>query len=212
MQPIQRVSPPRRGQRGGSIAACAFCNAAVGGVISRNCYISEIFDQSGNTFIRYFRRQGWLMAASGAALWKLIPSEVVAQGIDPGIAAIVSVLKTTLTTTPVPATTNGWTPFLDDAQSTTVTTVKGGAGELGAYHCLKPNSAAAYVQIFDTSSTVTLGTTIPGLTLGLPAGDGGNLEWTMSIHFANPVKVAATTTATGSTAPGMAFDNSFAFK
>jgi hypothetical protein len=26
----------------------AFCNAAVGGVISRNCYISEVFDQSGN--------------------------------------------------------------------------------------------------------------------------------------------------------------------
>jgi hypothetical protein len=29
-------------------AVDAFCNAAVGGVISRNCLISEIFDQSGN--------------------------------------------------------------------------------------------------------------------------------------------------------------------
>ncbi len=161
---------------------------------------------------KVFFQRGWLMAASVAALWILISSGVVAQGIDPGIAAVVSVLKTTLTTTPVPATSNGWTPFLDNAQSTTVTTVKGGAGELGAYHCLNPNSAPAYVQVFDTSGTVTLGTTIPVLSLGLPASDGGNLEWTMGIHFANAIKVAATTTATGSTAPGTAVDCNFAFK
>ena len=152
------------------------------------------------------------MATSVAALWILISSGVVAQSIDPGIAAIVSVLKTTLTTTSVPATSNGWTPFLDAAQGATVTTVKGSAGELGAYHCLNPNSTPAYVQVFDTLSTVTLGTTIPVLSLGLPASDGGNLEWGMGIHFANAIKVAATTTATGSTAPGTAVDCNFAFK
>jgi hypothetical protein len=161
---------------------------------------------------KVFCRQGWVMAASVIALWILISSGVLAQGIDPGIATIVSVLKTTLTTTAVPATTNGWNPFLDNAQSTTVTTVKGSAGELGAYHCLNPNSAPAYVQIFDTSGTVILGTTIPVLSLGLPASDGGNLEWTIGVHFANAIKVAVTTTATGSTAPGTAVDCNFAFK
>jgi len=152
------------------------------------------------------------MAASVAALWIFISSGVVAQGIDPGIAAIVNAIKATLTTTPVPATVNGWTPFLDNNQGTTVTTVKSSAGELGAYHCLNPNANAAYVQIFDTAGAVTLGSTVPVLSLGLPASDGGNLEWGMGIHFANAIKVAATTTATGSTAPGTAVDCNFAFK
>jgi hypothetical protein len=150
-----------------------------------------------------------LLAAGGAVLlW----AEARAQGVDPGIAAIVSALKATLTTTPTPGTTNGWTPYLDNGQSTTVTTVKGSAGELGAYHCLNPNASAAYVQIFDTAGAVTLGSTVPVLSLGLPASDGGNLEWTMGIHFANGIKVAATTTATGSTAPGTNVDCNFAYK
>ena len=115
-----------------------------------------------------------------------------AQGIDPGISAIVNALKSTLTTTPVPATSNGWTPFLANNLGTTVVTVKSGAGELGAYHCVNPNTTLAYVQIFDTAGAVTLGTTVPVLSLGLPISDGGNLEWTMGIHFANAIKVAAT--------------------
>jgi hypothetical protein len=150
-----------------------------------------------------------LSASVVAAGWMLAAR---AQGIDPGIAAIVSALKATLTNTPVPAAVNGWTPFLDAAQSTIVTTIKGGAGELGAYHCLNPNASAAYVQIFDTVGAVTLGSTVPVLSLGLPASDGGNLEWAMGVHFANAIKVAVTTTATGSTAPGTAVDCNFEYK
>ena len=49
-----------------------------------------------------------------------------------------------------------------------MTTIKSSAGELGAYHCLNPNDRPpAYVQIFDTSGTVTLGSTVPVLSLGL---------------------------------------------
>jgi hypothetical protein len=139
------------------------------------------------------------------------PARFRPSASDPGIPGIVSVLKTMLTTTLVPATTNGWAPFLDHAQSTTVTTVKGGVGELGGYHRLNPNLAPAYVQIFDTSSTVTLGATLPVLSLGLPAGAGGNLEWTMGVHFANAIKVAVTTTATGLKAPGTAVGCNFEF-
>lgn len=135
-----------------------------------------------------------------------------AQGIDPDIAAIISALKATLTTTAVPASVNGWTPFLDAAQGTTVTMIKSSAGELGAYHCLNPNAAVSYIQLFDTSGAVTLGSTVPELSLGLPANDGGNIEWGMGIHFANAIKVAVTTTAQGSTAPGSGVDCNFAFK
>jgi hypothetical protein len=146
------------------------------------------------------------MSAIGIYRW---PAE--AQGIDPGIAAIVNALKATLTVTTVPTTGNGWTPFLAN-NLTAVLTVKSSAGALGAYHCLNPNATAAYVQIFDTNGAVTLGSTVPVLSLGLPASDGGNLEWTQGIHFANGIKVAATTTATGSTALGTAVDCNFAYK
>ena len=145
------------------------------------------------------RKRSVLLLGAAACVACLLSAEMRAQGIDPGIAAIVGALKATLTNTPVPAAANGWAPFLDSAQGTTVTTVKGGAGELGAYHCLNPNSSAAYVQIFDTAGAVTLGITVPALSLGLPANDGGNLEWGMGVHFANGIKVAVSTTATGST-------------
>jgi hypothetical protein len=151
-----------------------------------------------------------VIAAALALMLAFAP--VWAQGIDPGISVIVAQLKAVLAVSPVPATTNGWTPFLDAAQSTTVVTVKSSAGELGAYHCLNPNASAAYVQIFDTAGAVTVGTTTPVLSLGLPASDGGNLEWGMGVHFANAIKVAATTTATGSTATSTAVDCNFAFK
>ncbi len=138
-----------------------------------------------------------------------------AQQLDPGISAIVSALKATLTVTSIPATVNGWTPKLANGLTTTVTQVKGSAGELGAYHCYNPNTSnQAYIQIFDvaTSGGVALGSTVPALSLGLPAADGGNLEWVMGIHFANGIQVAATTTATGSTALGTSVDCNFAYK
>jgi hypothetical protein len=154
-----------------------------------------------------------LLAFAAAALPR-VPAH--AQLVDPGIAAIVAALKTTLTVTPAPAIGNGWTPFLANGLTTTVTTVKSSAGELGAYHCLNPNTSSAYVQIFDTAGTVTLGTTTPVLSLGIPASSngpgGGNLEWTVGIHFANAIKVAVTATATGSTAPSTALDCNFAYK
>jgi hypothetical protein len=157
-------------------------------------------------------RKTLAVLAIAAAIAVLAAPPIRAQLDDAGIRVITNALKATLTFTPVPAATNGWSPFLANGLSTTVTTVKSSAGELGAYHCLNPNASAAYIQVFDTSGAVMLGTTTPVLSLGLPASDGGNLEWGMGVHFANAIKVAATTTATGSTAPGTAIDCDFAFK
>lgn len=161
------------------------------------------------------RKFGWPFLAL-FCLWLAIPT--FAQGIDPGIAAIVTQLKAILSTTPVPAATNGWSPKLANGLSTTVTSVKNSAGELGSYHCLNQSGAVAYVQVFDAASAgaVTLGSTIPVLSFGLPAASslpgGGNLEWSNGIHFASGIQVAATTTATGSSAPATAVDCNFAYK
>ena len=156
------------------------------------------------------RKWVWLGLFAAAAVLSL--NSAKAQLVDPGIAAIVAALKATLTATLTPATGGGWTPALANGLTNSSVTVKAAAGELGAYHCLNPNTSAAYVQVFDTAGAVTVGTTTPVLSLGLPASSGGNLEWTMGLHFANAIKVAATTTATGATAPATAVDCNFAYK
>src|SRR4029077_11268609 len=88
----------------------------------------------------------------------------------------------TANTTPIlatitPGTAGGWTPSLNNGLSTTVATVKGSAGTLGGYYIYNPNSSVAYVQIFDISGTVTLGTSTPKLSLGIPATSGANVEF-----------------------------------
>jgi hypothetical protein len=114
--------------------------------------------------------------------------------------------------TPTPSTTGGWTPYSFGALSTTVQTVKGSAGTLGGYFIYNPNATVTYVQIFDVSGAVTLGTTAPTLSLGIPAASAANLEKALGSNFANAIKIAATTTRAGSTAPGTGLDVNFDYK
>lgn len=103
-----------------------------------------------------------------------------------------------------------WAPKLLNALSTTVTTVKGSAGQLGSVYCFNPNASVAYIQIFDAATTgaVTLGTTTPKLSFGITP-TAGMVPLPLSVMaagFLNGIQVAATTTATGNTAPGTAMD------
>jgi hypothetical protein len=153
---------------------------------------------------------GVIAACAVSAAW--------AQGVDPGIAAVVNAIKGVLAVTLNPSTVNGWSPKLANGLTNSVVSVKTSAGELGGYHCLNQSGAVAYVQVFDAASSggVTLGSTAPTLSFGLPAAaslpGGGNLEWSNGIHFASGIQVAATTTATGSTAPSTAVDCNFLYK
>jgi hypothetical protein len=120
---------------------------------------------------------------------------------------------TPILATDTPSATGGWTPIAETALSTTVQTVKSSAGTLGAYYCYNPNSTVAYVQVFDTSGTVTLGTTVAKWTMGIPPGAAANLGIPMGgLNFASAIKVATTTTATGSTANSTALNCNFGFK
>lgn len=112
-----------------------------------------------------------------------------------------------------PAIANGESMFLANAMSTTVKAVKASAGQLYSYHCYNPAAAATYIQIFNTASgSVVLGTTTPVLSLGIPAGGAGNLEWPNGLAFSTAISAAATTTATGLTAPATAADCNFTYK
>lgn len=107
-------------------------------------------------------------------------------------------------------TSGGWTPKLLNGLSTTVTAIKSSAaGQLGMLQCGNTNASEEYVQVFDvaTAGGVTLGSTTPKLSIPIPAtnSDGFTLALT-GFQFANGIQIAATTTATGSSAPGTALD------
>jgi hypothetical protein len=106
------------------------------------------------------------------------------------------------------------TPKLLAALSTTVLQVKGSAGVLGMVQCANSNASLAFIQIFDSATTasVTLGTTKPVLSLGIPPTSvGGTGPTSVGFAFQNGIQVAATTTATGSSAPSTALDCSVGY-
>jgi hypothetical protein len=114
---------------------------------------------------------------------------------------------TALVTTLIPTA-----PSLQNGLSITVKVVKASAGNLDGYYIYNPNASVAYVQIFNASSagSVTLGTTVPVLSLGIPSLGAANIS-TLGIAFSTGIAVASTTTATGSTANGTAVDANFWF-
>lgn len=105
-------------------------------------------------------------------------------------------------------TSGGWTHWStpkdnsNTALTTTVVTVKGSAGQLGGYMIYNPNASAAYVQVFDVSGAVTLGTTRPDMVIAIPATSAANLDSAAGVAFANAIKIAAATTDSGSSALG----------
>lgn len=107
----------------------------------------------------------------------------------------------------MPVTEPGYTPVALNALTTT-TTVSSVPGRFGAYMFMNLNSAPAFVQVFDTTGAVTLGTTAPTFVIPLEAnstaanGAGANVAFAGGINLANGCKVAATTTATGGTTVG----------
>lgn len=87
---------------------------------------------------------------------------------------------------------------------TVVTIVALSGAILDSYYCFNPGSSTAYVQLFD-GGAVTLGTTTANWVMGVPAGGGANLSdvnWLAN----NGLKVAATTTTSGSTAVNPALE------
>jgi hypothetical protein len=123
---------------------------------------------------------------------------------DPGAGArglIVRLPSSNLTIGTVnlsPSTTGGWS-VSSQVSLTTAATVSSAAGKFGGYMFNNPNNGTAYIQVFDTTSAITLGTTTPTFVVPIPAGASANVEFAGGIAMASGIKLAATTTATGST-------------
>lgn len=109
----------------------------------------------------------------------------------------------------------GWAPKLLSGLTNTATAVKSSsAGLLGTAYCYNPNASVAYLQVFDaaTAASVTVGTTVPKLSFGIPSALASGIgPGPVGIQFLNGIQVAVTTTATGSTAPSSAMDCNVTF-
>ena len=109
--------------------------------------------------------------------------------------------------------TTGWTPKILNALTNTAVAVKAAGGQLAMVQCYNPNSSQAYIQIFNVASgSVTVGTTAPTLSIPIAAtATGGWVVAPGGVYFSVAIAVAATTTATGATAPSTAVDCNAAF-
>ncbi len=96
--------------------------------------------------------------------------------------------------------------FRNAALSNTAVAVKAAAGCLYGYHIHNPSAATVYIQFYDVAQgSVTVGTTTPKMTFGIPAGASLDAPGVVpGISFGTAITVAATTTAAGSTAPASA--------
>lgn len=115
-----------------------------------------------------------------------------------------------------PASDQGWTPAVYSALTgLSLTDVKASVGVLGVVHCSNPNASATFVQVFNVvHGSVTLGTTVPTwvVMLAPSTSDGMALAYGSGIVLGGSgISVAATTTATGASAPGSAVICSFGY-
>lgn len=85
------------------------------------------------------------------------------------------------------------------ATTSTISSVKASPGTVYSMTLHNTQNAISYVQIFDSLSTsVTVGTTPPTYSIGIPAN--GTVSWTCTrgIPHGTGISVASTTTRTGS--------------
>lgn len=109
-----------------------------------------------------------------------------------------------------PATSGGLS-IITGSIAGTATAIKASAGQLYGYHLFNTTAAVAYVQIFNVASgSVTVGTTAPTISIGIPASGGVTVNFDKGIAFATAISFACTTTRAG--ASGATCDVNFFYK
>lgn len=94
-------------------------------------------------------------------------------------------------------------PYFNSALLATVSLVKPGRTNLYYANIINTNAVNAYVQVFDVPSAtkVSLGSTVPTEVWFIPAGGAWEETFIVPLSYLYGIQLAATTTATGSTAP-----------
>lgn len=107
--------------------------------------------------------------------------------------------------------TSGGLSIVTGSVGATATAIKASAGQLYGYHLFNTTAAVAYVQIFNVAAaSVTLGTTAPTISIGIPASGGVTVNFDKGIAFGTAISYACTTTRAGSS--GATCDVNFFYK
>lgn len=88
--------------------------------------------------------------------------------------------------------------------------IKAAPGDAVALLCYNPNASVAYVQFYDSTGTVTPGTTANKFFVPLPASTTTLVALNVNMFVGN--QVAATTSPVNGTAPGTALPCTVLFK
>ncbi|WP_437606634.1 hypothetical protein WMF20_37560 [Sorangium sp. So ce834] len=104
-----------------------------------------------------------------------------------------------------PDTAGGLSVYRNVSLSDTGQSVKSSAGQVFGWHLANWGSSVAFVKLYNTAATPTVGTTEPALTLMVPAGQVVSAEHTNGIAFANGIGIGATAAASdnNTSAPGV---------
>jgi len=88
------------------------------------------------------------------------------------------------------------------------------AGQVGGWYIFNSNASTVYVQFFNTqASGVSLGSTAPVYSFGIPAGAAANVQPGMvGIAHSTAISIAITTTRSGSTGPSSTVDYNIFYK
>lgn len=109
----------------------------------------------------------------------------------------------TVTATPAApsATSSGLLAYRNTAVAATAVGVKSGSTRTYGYHFINTNTTWAYVHLYNSSAgSVTVGTTVPALTLGVPPNAVLDGAWAISVAFSTALSIASTLGPTGNTA------------
>lgn len=100
------------------------------------------------------------------------------------------------------------TAVFDSDGDNTVQTLLATHGCLSRIEVANPNTTVAFLQLFDESGTITVGTTTPKMSILIPKASGENDYGSKFINFGfpglpfkNSIKYACTTTLTGNGDP-----------
>lgn len=122
------------------------------------------------------------------------------------------VLETGGTITLVPATTGGNSMYTG-ALTNTAVAVDASAGQVYGYYFYNSNSSVCYIQFYNTAQgSVSVGTTTPVLSLGIPATGGANVAFPNGLAFGTAITIAATTTRANGSACSNSIDANVIYK
>lgn len=133
---------------------------------------------------------------SGTATWKFQRGSYATEPIPAaqisGTQPVSGTLTSAGTTTNTPAT-----PTADNynsAATTNARTIKASAGTLYSIKANNTNAAARYLKLYNTATAPTVGTTVPVLTIPIPATGFADVEFgAMGHRFGTGISMALTT-------------------